>query len=141
MSLPSSARTLIASGRLGHLHTTNPDGSPQVSVVWVGIDGDDLVVGHMGTGAKIRNIRRDPRVAVSFDAEERNPIGMAYTLIVHGEAALHEGGAPALLQELARVYVSPDAVFPPIPNPPEGHVIRIRPTRVSGVGPWVDEDR
>lgn len=138
MSLPDSARTLIESGRLGHLHTTNPDGSPQVSVVWVGIDGDDLVVAHMGSGAKIRNIRHDPRVVLSFDSEERNPVGMAFTLIVHGEARLTEGGAPALLQELARVYVSPDAVFPPFPNPPEGHIIRIRPTRVGGVGPWAD---
>ena len=138
MTLPASARDLIASGRHGHLHTTNPDGSPQVAVVWVGVDGDDLVVAHMGTGAKIRNIRRDPRVVVSFDSEQRNPVGMAHTLIVHGEATLTEGGAPALLQQLARVYIGPDAVFPPFPDPPEGHVIRIRPTGVGGVGPWVD---
>ena len=137
MSLPESARALIATGRLGHLHTTNPDGSPQVSVVWVGLDGDDLVVAHMGSGAKIGNIRRDPRVVVSFDSEERNPVGMALTLIVHGEAALTEGGAPALLQQLAHVYVGPDSVFPPFPDPPEGHVIHIHPTRVGGVGPWV----
>ena len=138
MSLPASARDLIASGRHGHLHTTNPDGSPQVSVVWVGLDGADLVVAHMGAGAKIRNIRRDPRVVISFDSEERNPVGMAHTLIVHGEATLIEGGAPRLLQQLARVYIGPDAVFPPFPDPPEGHVIHIRPTRVTGVGPWVD---
>lgn len=138
MTLPASARDLIATGRLGHLHTTNADGSPQVSVVWVGVDGDELVVAHMGTGAKIRNIRRDPRVVLSFDADERNAVGMALTLIVHGEATLTEGGAPALLQQLARVYVAPDAVFPPFPDPPEGHVIHIRPSRVGGVGPWTE---
>lgn len=139
MTLPDSAKALISAGRLGHLHTTNPDGSPQVSVVWVGVDGEDLVVAHMGEGAKIRNIRRDPRVALSFDSEDRNPVGMAFTLIVHGEATLEPGGAPALLQELARVYVGPDAVFPPFPNPPEGNIIRIRPQRIGGVGPWMDE--
>lgn len=138
MILPESARALIASGRLGHLHTTNADGSPQVSVVWVGLDGDDLVVAHMGSGAKVRNIRRDPRVVLSFDSDERNPVGMAHTLIVHAEATLTEGGAPALLQELALVYVGPDAVFPPFPNPPEGHIIHIRPTRIGGVGPWAE---
>lgn len=138
MTLPTSARALIESGRHAHLHTTNPDGSPQVSVVWAGLDGDDIVVAHMGTGAKIRNIRNDPRVVLSFDAEDRNPVGMAHTLIVHGQATLTEGGAAALLQRLAHVYIGPDAVFPPFPDPPEGHIIRIHPTRVGGVGPWMD---
>ena len=139
MTLPASARALIESGRLAHLGTTNADGSPQVSVVWAGVDGDEIVIAHMGSGAKIRNIERDPRVVISFDSEESNEIGMKLTLIVHGEATLTPGGAPELLQQLARVYVAPDAVFPPFPNPPPGHVIHVRVTRVGGVGPWVGE--
>jgi len=138
MTLPPSARALIESGRLAHLGTTNADGSPQVSVVWAGIDGDDIVIAHMGSGAKVRNIVRDPRVVISFDSEEANEIGMKHTLIVHGEAMLTPGGAPELLQQLARVYVSPDAVLPPFPDPPPGHVIHVRVTRVGGVGPWVE---
>ena len=46
-----------------HLSTTNPDGSPQVTVIWIGLDGDDLVSTHMRDNVKLRNIRRDPRVA------------------------------------------------------------------------------
>ena len=139
VTLPDSARALIESGRLAHLSTTNADGSPQVSVVWAGLDGDDIVVAHLGTGAKIRNIERDPRVVLSFDAEERNEVGMHFTLIVHGEATLTPGGAPELLQQLAHVYVGPDAVFPPFPDAPPGHIIHIRPLRIGGVGPWVDD--
>ena len=138
MTLPASARALIESGSLAHLGTTNADGSPQVSVVWAGVDGDDIVIAHMGSGAKIRNIERDPRVVLSFESDESNEIGMKHTLIVHGEATLTEGGAPELLQQLARVYVAPDAVFPPFPNPPQGHVIHVRVDRVGGVGPWVE---
>ena len=138
MTLPASARALIESGSLAHLGTTNSDGSPQVSVVWAGVDGDDIVIAHMGSGAKIRNIERDPRVVLSFESDESNEIGMKHTLIVHGEASLTEGGAPELLQQLARVYVAPDAAFPPFPNPPQGHVIHVRIARVGGVGPWVE---
>ena len=142
MRLPDTSRALIESGRLAHLATVGADGSPQVSVVWAGVrpgvDGDEIVIAHLGTGAKIANIRRDPRVVVSFDSDEANEVGMAHTLIVRGEARLVEGGAPELLQELAHVYVGADAVFPPFPDAPPGHVIRITPTRVGGVGPWAE---
>ena len=45
--LPESARAVIDSGALGHLVTVNPDWSPQVAIVWVGIDGDELVTAHL----------------------------------------------------------------------------------------------
>jgi PPOX class probable F420-dependent enzyme len=67
-SLPPELRDLIESGPMAHLSTINADGSPQVSVIWVGLDGDDLVSGHMSRYAKLRNIERDPRVVLSFDA-------------------------------------------------------------------------
>jgi len=66
--LPGELRQLIESGPLVHLSTVSPDGSPQVSVIWVGLDGDDLVSGHMSRYAKVRNIERDPRVVLSFTA-------------------------------------------------------------------------
>ena len=61
---------------------------------------------------------------------------MANYLLVHGTARLDEGGAPELLQRLAEVYVGPGVRFPPMDEPPPGHVIRITPTRIGGVGPW-----
>lgn len=45
--LDEHARALIAGGALAHLVTVNEDGSPQAAVVWVGIDGDDLVAAHL----------------------------------------------------------------------------------------------
>jgi hypothetical protein len=78
------------------------------------------------------------RVALSFEATTTNQIGMRHYLVVYGQARITEGGAPELLHELAQTYVGPGTDFPPFPNPPPGYITRVRPTRVSGAGPWAD---
>lgn len=138
-ALNEATRAALTAGRLGHLSTINADGSPQVSVVWIGLDRDEIVIGHLGSGRKITNIARDPRVVLSLEADGRTDIGLDHYLIVRGTARLVEGGAPELLQDLARVYLGPDVKFPPIDNPPPGRVIRIAVDRVSGVGPWTEQ--
>ncbi|HXQ86005.1 MAG: PPOX class F420-dependent oxidoreductase [Gaiella sp.] len=137
MSLPESARAMIESGRLAHLVTLNRDGSPQVSCVWVGLDGDEIVSGHLfATQQKFRNIRRDPRVSLSIEGTEIQPPGLLQYLVVHGQARLTDGGAPELLQELAHRYLGPDVKFPPMPGPPPGVVMHIAVDRLGGIGPW-----
>jgi PPOX class probable F420-dependent enzyme len=138
MRLPDSARTLVESGSLAHLVTLNPDGSPQVTCVWVGLDGDEIVSGHLADQQKLRNVRRDPRVALSIEGTEIHPPGLKEYLVVHGRARLVEGGAPELLQRLAHVYLGPDVRFPPMEDPPPGRVMRISVERVAGVGPWMN---
>lgn len=135
VELPESARAVVESGRLAHLSTVNADGSPHVTIVWVGLDGDDIVVGKLTVDQKVRNIRRDPRVSLSIEAEGET-YGMQHHLVVEGTARIDEGGAPALLNALAQRYIGPGVQFPPMPNPPEGFTIRITPTRVRGMGPW-----
>ena len=136
--LPDSARELIESGALGHLVTLNEDGSPHVTCVWTGIDGDELVSGHLAAGQrKLRNVRRDPRVGLTFEGARVHPPGLKEHLVVYGRARLVEGGAPELLQRLAQVYLGPDVKFPPMDDPPPGFVMRIAVERVVGVGPWV----
>lgn len=134
--LTPDVRQALTAGRLGHLVTLNPDGSPQVSVVWIGLDGDDIVVGHLMGGRKVTNIASDPRVALTVEADGANSVGMANYLIVHGTARLVEGGAPELLQRLAETYIGPGVRFPPFDDPPPGHVIHITAERIGGVGPW-----
>jgi PPOX class probable F420-dependent enzyme len=135
-ALPDSARELIEAGALAHLATINRDGSPQVSCVWMGLEGDELVAGHLMPQQKIRNIERDPRVVVSFEGTRIHPPGLKEYLVVHGRARVTEGGAPELLQRLAYVYLGPDVTFPPMADPPPGFVSRITVERVGGVGPW-----
>lgn len=136
ITLPDSARLLLSSGRLAHCVTLNADGGPQVSGVWVGLEGDEIVMAHLREGQKVRNLRRDPRVALSLDSAERNGIGMQLNLLVHGTARVTEGGAAELLRTLAKVYIGPEAEFPLPADPPPGFVVRISVDRIGGVGPW-----
>jgi PPOX class probable F420-dependent enzyme len=137
MELSESAKELIEGGALGHLVTINEDGSPQVTCVWVGVEGGDLVTAHLKSDQrKIENVRRDKRVTVSFEGSEIQPPGLKQYLVVHGRASIEEGGAPELLQELAHVYLGPEVKFPPMPDPPPGVRLRIAIERIGGVGPW-----
>jgi PPOX class probable F420-dependent enzyme len=120
--------------------TLNPSGSPQVSIVWAGVDGEEIVSAHMFAGQKIRNVRRDPRVSLSIEGTELNARGLKEYLVVHGTARLEEGGAPELLQKFAHVYLGPDVRFPPMDDPPAGFIMRITPLRVGGVGPWASPE-
>ena len=119
--------------------TINPDGSPQVAVVWVGVEGDEIVSGHLRLQQKIRNVQRDPRVALSMETGVRNEMGLDEYLVVRGTARVTEGGAPELLQRLAHVYLGPDVRFPPMDDPPPGYVLRLTPESVGGVGPWAQD--
>jgi PPOX class probable F420-dependent enzyme len=134
--LNDAARAALAAGHHVHLTTINPDGSPQVSLIWVGLDGDDIVSGHLGARQKLRNVERDPRVVLSLETGGRSPMGLDEYLVVEATGRVTDGGAPELLQRLARTYLGPGVKFPPMDDPPAGHVLRMTPTRVSGVGPW-----
>jgi PPOX class probable F420-dependent enzyme len=136
VEIPPEAREVLESDRLAHFVTLNPDGSPQVTCVWVGLEGDEIVSGHLAMQQKVRNIERDPRVALSIESKRTNELGLQEYLVVHGRARIQEGGAPELLQRLAHTYIGPDAVFPPMPDPPPGFVTRITVERLGGVGPW-----
>jgi PPOX class probable F420-dependent enzyme len=137
MALSPAARELLGSGALAHLVTINADGSPAVAVVWVGIDGDEIVSGHLDPNQhKLRNIRRDPRVALSIETDVTNAFGLREYLVVHGTARLTEGGAADLLQRLAHTYLGPDVKFPPMDEPPPGVVAHISVDRIGGVGDW-----
>jgi len=138
MKLNDAARALIGSGADATLVTLNPDGSPQVSLVWVALqstsDGDELVVAHLSEHKKVRNVRRDGRVALTIVSPERGQAMTPY-LSVAGSARIVEGGAPELLAELAKTMLGPDAQFPPAGAPP-GYLTRVRIDSIGGIGPW-----
>ena len=137
--IPDSARAVLESSALAHLVTLNPDGSPQVTVVWVGLDGDEIVAAHLPEHRKVRNMRNDSRVALSIETDTRNALGLTEYLVVYGTARITEGGAAALLQDLAHTYLGPDVRFPPVDNPPPGYITHIAVDRIAGVGPWSNQ--
>jgi len=138
MKLDETARLLIGA-EPATLVTTNRDGSPQISVVWFAVqttaDGDDeLVAAHLREHQKIRNIRRDSRVAVTVVSKDRGGAFPPY-LAIKGTARVEEGGAPELLGELTTARLGPSTNFPP-PDAPPGYLTRITIEKVGGVGPW-----
>jgi PPOX class probable F420-dependent enzyme len=135
--LTPSARAVVESDHPAHLVTLNPDGSPHVTVAWVGLDGEELVIASLRWFRKLRNIERDPRVSVSMLGLGLHPIGLREYLVVYGRARIEEGGAAELLRRLAHVYIGPDTTFPPDENPPPGWITHITPKRLGGAGPWL----
>jgi PPOX class probable F420-dependent enzyme len=136
MRIPESARAVLDSNALGHLVTINPDGSPQVSVIWVGLDGDEIIAAHIPNNQKVKNIRRDGRVILSVETDRMNEMGLMEYLVIKGTARITEGGAVDVLRELAKTYIGPDAEFFPNADPPPGYITHITVDRISGVGPW-----
>ena len=137
MKIPEAVRELLTNATLGHLTTLNSDGSPQVTVVWVGIENDEFVIGHLAEHKKVRNIRRDPRVALSMLGDKTNEQGLREYVVIYGNARVTEGGAVPLLQRLGRIYLGPNVDFPPaaMRNIP-GYITRITPAAFAGIGPW-----
>ncbi len=136
MDIHPAVRTLIEAGPPAHLVTLNPDGSPQVTIVWIGLEGDEIVAAHLPRNQKVKNIARDPRVAISIETDTKSAMGFTEYAVIYGQARLQQGGAPELLQRLAHVYLGPEVKFPPMPNPPPGYITRITVERIDGVGPW-----
>ena len=134
-TLPSELRELIESAPLAHLSTINADGSPQVTVIWIGLDGEDIVSGHMSRSLKIRNVERDPRVVLSFEAErDRNAFLNPYA-VLRARATIETGEAAwDLLDRLAKAYLSPTSEFPGPRRP--GNLLRYSVESIGGVGPW-----
>ena len=135
-AISDAARAVLESGELAHLATIEPDGSVQMSCVWVGVEDEEIAFASLGPRRKLDNIARDPRVTLSMAAAGTNAIGLREYLVVHGRARITEGGGPELLQRLARVYLGEGVRFPPVDDPPPGVVVRIAPQRMGGVGPW-----
>lgn len=139
MKLNDAARELIGSGADGTLVTLNPDGSPQVSLVWFALqstpDGDELVTAHLAEHKKVRNVRNDGRVAVTILAPAKPGAQTAY-LSVTGTARIAEGGAPEVLTGLADTLLGPNSGFPP-EGSPAGYLTLISIDKIGGLGPWV----
>ena len=139
-TLNPSARALLESDALAHLVTVGADATPQVTCIWVGLEGDEIISGHLRPDQrKLQNVRSNPHVVMSLEGTAVNDWGLKEYLVIHGHARLEEGGAPELLQRLAHVYLGPEAVFPNMPDPPPGVIMHTTVDRVGGIGPWATQ--
>ncbi len=134
--LSEAARALFESAAVATIATINEDGSPHLSSAWVGMDGDEIVFATLPDQRKLRNLRRDPRIAIAVQSERINEWGLREYLVVEGTARITEGGAAAMLQRLAHLYLGPGVIFPGMPDPPPGYITHIAVERIRGVGDW-----
>ncbi|MGA9151674.1 MAG: PPOX class F420-dependent oxidoreductase [Candidatus Nitrosopolaris sp.] len=134
MILNDAVRQALTAGHLAHLVTINKDGSPHVSIVWVGLDDDEILSAHLKLHKKLKNIQRDARVALSMVTGGKTN-GLDNYLVINGRARVTEGGVPQLLNQLAQIYIAPGTTFAP-DGTPQGYITRITAERIHGIGPW-----
>lgn len=130
IALTESARQLIDGMNPAVLGTVNPDGSPQTSVVWVGRDGDDLLISTADGRRKVTNLRRDARASLTvFDMADP----LQYVEI-RGTTTVTEDPGRRLAVTLAEQYEGLGAGQEYLDLPPEvvRVVIRITPERLVG---------
>ena len=137
-SLSAPAQTLLGSDAVAHVWTANADGSPQVSVVWVVVEGDRILFGCDRSSQKARNLRRNPSIVLSIEDEVRNEQGFQRHLVVRGTAELVDGPNPGLMDRLARKYTDLERHPLSLRNAESCVVVSVTIDRISGVGPWLD---
>src|SRR3989442_9732415 len=130
MALPQSVKKILQDKTYGHIVTRNADGTPQVTMVWMDVDGDELLFNTAEGRLKPRNLRRDPRVIVSV--QDRND-PQAY-LLVHGKASITEDGADAHIDKLAKRFLGADKYPYRQPGEKRG-IVRVKPEKIGGFAP------
>ncbi|MEV6413510.1 PPOX class F420-dependent oxidoreductase [Kribbella sp. NPDC051718] len=130
MGFSDAARKLLNGANPAVLATVNADGSPQTSVVWVGLDGDDVVISTQAGRRKDSNLRRDPRASLLVIAKD-DPDEYVE---IRGTAVVTEDTGRAVAQRLAEHYAGEGAGKEYVALPPEvvRTVIRITPHRLTG---------
>ena len=129
-SLNDAVRRLLDEPNHAVIGTVNRDGSPQTSVVWVGRDGDDVLISTAAGRRKDRNMRRDPRVSLSvWDRDDPERYAE-----IRGLAAVTDDVGRELAVRLAEKYDGPGAGAEFLQLPPEvvRVVVRITPQHVAG---------
>ena len=137
--ISATAQTLLGSDAVAHVWTTNPDGSPQVSVVWVIAQDDEILFGTDAASQKAKNLARNDRIVLSIEDEERSERGYQRHLVIRGRARIEPGPNPALMDRLAAKYTGLRRHPLALRDSPTSVVVRVEVERLSGVGPWIDE--
>jgi PPOX class probable F420-dependent enzyme len=130
ITLPQSVKKIMQDKAYGHVVTVSPDGKPQVTMVWMDVDGDEVLFNTAEGRLKPRNLRRDPRVIISV--QDRND-PQAH-MVLHGKATVTEAGADPHIDKLAKRFLGADKY--PFRRPGEKRLlVRVKVDRIGGYGP------
>jgi PPOX class probable F420-dependent enzyme len=129
IELSESIKKVLADKAYGHVVTVNPDGSPQMTMVWVDVDGNDVLFNTGDGGVKVRNLRRDPRIVISV--QDRN--APQTHAVFHGNATVTAEGADQHIDKLAKRFLGLDT-YPWRTPGRERLIVRTKVGRIGGVG-------
>ena len=136
MQIPDAVREFLSKGPFAHVVTRHPDGRLHVTLAWAGFEGDELLFTTFFDQHKTEDIRRDPRVTLSFQANENTKGEFLHPyVVIDGQARVVDGGALEVMDALASAYIAPGAQFPNR-NVPDGAVYRVTVERIYGTGSW-----
>ena len=105
-TIPASHADILTKPAFANLATLNPDGSPQVTPVWVDFDGSHVIVNTARGRVKAKNLAREPRVALSI-ADPANPY--RYLGIQGRVVEMTEKGGDAHIDKMAKKYLGKDS--------------------------------
>jgi PPOX class probable F420-dependent enzyme len=124
--LPETAKAWFDSAEFATIATIEPDGRPQLSIIWVSRDGDDLLVSTVAGRRKHRNLERDPRTTVLLF-----PKDAPYSYVeVRGTASMTLEGGRELIDEHARKYTGAERYTADDGTDNVRVVVRITPDKV-----------
>ncbi|QNE22971.1 PPOX class F420-dependent oxidoreductase [Kribbella qitaiheensis] len=139
MALPASTHRLFATDKHVTLVTIDADGSPQASMVWAERDGDQLLIGIESYHRKTRNLRRDPRVTLIVQDDQKSERGLVQYLVIRGTVVLEGPDIPdeynALMDKQSQRYLGKDYPFENRGSR-TALIARVTPERITGEGPW-----
>jgi PPOX class probable F420-dependent enzyme len=135
IGLPESVKRVLEDKAYGHVITFSPSGQPQVTMVWLDVEGDEVLFNTAEGRKKPQNLRRDPRVIISV--QNRNDL-QSY-VVLHGTATVAEAGADPHIDKLAKRFLGQDKY--PFRQPGEKRlIVRMKVDRIGGFGakmqPW-----
>jgi len=137
--IPAPAEALLGSDALAHVVTINPRGTPQISVVWCGIEGDRIVFCTRAGTAKVRNLRRDPRIVLSIQDDVRSVAGREQHLVVYGRAHVTDSVSAALCDRLCKTYLGTADHPSNLKQHPDAVTVEVEIERIGGNGPWAED--
>ena len=127
--IPKPVRSLLEDKAYGHVVTVTTTGQPRVTMVWMDVEGDEVLFNTAEGRRKVQDLRRDPRVIVSVQ-DLNNPQSYA---VFHGKARITADGARVHIDKLAKRFLGINQY----PGPPGETrlIVRISVERIGGVGP------
>ena len=130
IKLPPAVKTIMEDKAYGHVVTLGASGKPQVTMVWMDVEGDEVLFNTAEGRVKPKNLRGDPRVVIAV--QDRND--PQSHLVFHGKAAVTEAGADAHIDKLAKRFLGADKY--PFRRPGEKRlIVRVAVDRIGGYGP------